>query len=208
MDCYNNSFFKWSDSNPAEVEGFFIPPEWWSRRYEYSWAINYARSDNIVADMGCGWMPRPFKDMLAKKAKVVWAVDRDSRVANLRVDAPSNLEIVVDDITQLKLFGAGHFDKIFCISVLEDLEDKQKVLETFKKVLRPHESSRIIFTFDVPYDGLKPVTPYPGVDLQEFVDLVWKAGLDFDGCLEMYKNDIVFNSEFNLCCFHCVLKIK
>jgi hypothetical protein len=75
-----NGYFKQSDPSIKELAGYPLPSDWWSRPWEYAWAIEHAVSYMTAADMGCGWMYRPFKDALAEVCKYVYAVDADQRL--------------------------------------------------------------------------------------------------------------------------------
>jgi len=205
-----NDFFKISDPRVDNIGGFPLHPEWWSRGYEYPWALSFARPGEIIADMGCGWSPRPLKDVLAKIAGQVYAIDKDKRVLQLPVH--DNLCLVQADFAKqppdtTRLFADGYFDKIFCISVLEDLNDMvPAALREFARLIKP--GGKIIMTFDVKYNLDAPAGPYPGVNLPEFmVDNIFSGdlGLRFHGDVFTDKSNAVVHPNWNLCCYHCVL---
>jgi len=195
-----NGYFKTWDKRANEVEGYSIPDVWWSRVYEYPWAIQFA--EGIAADMGAGWMDRPFKDMLAKRCDEVYAFDVDGRVLELQT-AP-NVHLICKDFTRKMDAYRGAFDTIFCISVLEDVPDIGKALKEFEKCLKP--GGRIVITMDVQYDLAKPLGKYPGVNMEKFIWGIHRAGLQFVGDVDFDKMGAVVNPDFNLCCFHCVLE--
>lgn len=192
-----NGFFRTTDPRLDEVGGRKLPVDWWSRPYEYAFSMKYA--NGVVADMGAGWMDRPFKDALAQKCDHVTAVDLDSRIMDLR--AAQNVKFVCHDFT--KPLGKK-FDRIFCISVLEDLGDKlPDALKSFAADLK--DDGLIVITMDVKYDPEKPSGKYPGVHLPNFTKSVYEAGLEYRGECDDNLDDLVHSDEFNLCCFHCVL---
>ena len=94
----DNGYFKQSDPHISELAGYQLPPDWWSRGYEYPWALEYAEKGQAVADMGCGWMYRPFKDALVALGCQVYAVDGDKRL--LTQEKRPGVEIVVADFTK------------------------------------------------------------------------------------------------------------
>ena len=197
-----NGYFKQSDPRIEELAGYQLPADWWSRPWEYAWAIEYAKSGMTVADMGCGWTYRPFKDALAALGCKVYAVDGDKRV--LTLEKRPDLEFMVADITKpIEKISAGSLDRVFCISVLEDLSDMAAALKEFARVIKP--DGKIVLTFDVPYlDAPTPV--YPGLPLGIFNQAKKEAGLSYDGYLvDTNIMDAVNHQEWNLCVFHCLL---
>jgi SAM-dependent methyltransferase len=197
-----NGYFKQSDPSIKELAGYQLPSDWWSRPWEYAWAIEHAVSYMTAADMGCGWMYRPFKDALAEVCKYVYAVDADQRLHEQ--EKADNMGFVIGDITkQIPAIPSGQLDRVFCISVLEDLGDMATpALKEFKRCL--NDSGKIILTFDVPYlDAPTPV--YPGLPLDKFEKAMIDAGLSYDGAIDYEKESAVNHQEWNLCVFHCVL---
>ena len=198
----NNGFFKQSDPHIKELAGYQLPSDWWSRPWEYAWAMNYAEAGLVVADMGCGWMYRPFKDALAQVCKFVYAVDADKRLH--QQEQADNMSFVIGDITKnIPAIPSGQLDRVFCISVLEDLGDMAApALREFARCIKP--DGKIILTFDEPY--LEAPTPvYPGLPLDKFEQAVEDAGLSYDSEVDYSKFDLVNHQDWNLCCFHCVL---
>src|SRR5512139_1696328 len=117
-----NSFFKWQDKQTLTVAGMPLPDAWWSRKYEYGWALQYAEPAQIVADMGTGWMYRPLRDALADVCGYVYGVDVDARLMHQR--RPDNVEFVIASICEpIQQIPANSLDRVFCISVLEDMGD-------------------------------------------------------------------------------------
>jgi len=210
-----NSFFKIDDNhNPVLRVGeweFNLPVGWWSRAYEYNWAAQHAMNRDgqhamsgdglYVADMGAGYTYRPFKDLLAMHGNKVAAIDANEKI----FDTPhvENVKHHVSTFENLvENFGEETFDKIFCISVLEDSGNKVEALRSFKKVLKP--GGQIILTFDSPHNDDLPCNHYPGVTMEEFFRIADETELSF-GEVDMSRENAVFHEQFNLCVFHIVL---
>lgn len=200
-----NGYFKQSDPHIEELAGYQLPPDWWSRGYEYPWALEYAEAGLVVADMGCGWMYRPFKDALAEVCRFVYAVDADQRLHEQK--RADNMAFVTADITK-EIYGIqdDQLDRIFCISVLEDLGDvAAPALKEFCRCIG--DDGKIVLTFDVPYlDAPTPV--YPGLPLDKFEQSMRDAGLRYEGEVDYDKDNAVNHQEWNLCVFHCLLMEK
>ena len=199
----SNDYFHRTDKHVDELWGYKIHPAWWSRKYEYPWAFQYAEFWQHAADMGCGWMDRPFKDMIADICAQVYAIDIDDRVLSLT--RHGNMSLHKADFTQETFLQPESIDRVFCLSVLEDLSEKlPDALEEFKRVLQP--DGLIVVTFDVWYDKAEPLGQYPGMDINYFWKSVYQAGLVPVGEVLDNKADAVFSPDFNLCCYHAVLE--
>jgi SAM-dependent methyltransferase len=202
----NNGYFRTTDPTVRVVGGMDLLPSWWSRPYEYAWAIQFAKPGQVVADMGCGWSGRPFKEELADHGCDVYAIDADPRV--LELPKHEGVRLIVrrflepmDDLPQ--------FDVIFCLSVLEDLtKDLTMVLCKFSDKLKP--GGILVTTFDVPYDTTKPTPTYPGLNIVDFGRSYADAGLRLVGNKkwDVEQGNLVNHSEWNLCVWHGVLEKK
>lgn len=199
----NNGYFKYGDPYTLNLDGHQLHPSWWSRHYEYLWAASFTERDHICADMGCGWMARPFKDILAKRCDLVLAVDADDRL--LELPSHDNMVKIVADITKDTGIEANGLDRVYCISVLEDLATHlTEVLTEFKRILKP--DGLIVITTDVQHDFTRMLGQYPATNIHRLIEAVSAAGLAFDGAIDFDRTDAVYNDEFNLCCFHAVLR--
>jgi ubiquinone/menaquinone biosynthesis C-methylase UbiE len=198
-----NGFFKITDPKTDQVGGFPINANWWSRSFEYPWAFQFAGKDQTVADMGCGWTPRPFKDALAATCEKVYAVDGNKNILDFK--AQPRLTYVVADFTEpVEAIPDESLDRLFCISVLEDIGGKvAKALYQFGRLIK--QGGLCVLTFDVQYDMDKPLGQYPGVKLESFQQAVDLSGLKLREQIETDKSDAVYNPDFNLACYHCVL---
>jgi SAM-dependent methyltransferase len=194
-----SGFFKQNDAWVSEFQGYPLGWDWWSRCYEYPWAFQYAKSGMDVADMGCGYERRPFKDGLAQVCKHVYAVDIGSEL--LFQEPHDNMQFVVADFTErIEAIPDGSLDAVFCISVLEDLGDRIPfALQEFSRCLKP--SGLCLLTCDVQYDLDKPLGPFPAVALD--IDAAAReARLLPRDWFDSDKQDAVYHVTFNLCVAH------
>jgi SAM-dependent methyltransferase len=184
-------------------------PGWWSRPYEYPWALEHAWGNRwVAAEMGCGYTFRPFKDMLAKLYLDVWAVDSNPDVLNLG-PFPDNMKVVVADFTQsVPEIPSDSVDAVCCVSVLEDLmgEDRLRgALTEFRRIMKP--SGVMVLTFDVPFDDNKPTPKYPGMDLGRFLNMKDECRLYMESQPDFSKEGVLVDPyDYNLCVWHCTLR--
>ena len=199
---HNNDIFHLDDPHPEEFHGYQVPEGWWSRRYEYAWAAQWAGFGETVVDMGYGYMHRPFKNFLCDHAEIVYGIDaRPSQESQL----PGNFVPLVEDFTAQTSLADNSMDKVYCLSVLEDTNHIDRALVEFKRVLTP--GGLIVLTFDMPFDIDKPEHElYKGVNAGEIYDFAHQAGLKFVDDVRYDYKDAVFNEEFNLCVYHCLLE--
>lgn len=198
----NNGYFRTTDPTVNVVGGMQLLPSWWSRMYEYAWAVQFAKPGQVVADMGCGWSGRPFKEELADRGCDVYAIDGDPRV--LELPKHDGVRLIVRKFLE-PMDDLPQFDVIFCISVLEDLtKDLPEVLKKFASKMK--DDGLLVVTFDTPYDKLKPTPTYPGLDMLEFYFALGKAKLMLVGEIDANESNRVNHAEWNLAVTHWVLK--
>jgi SAM-dependent methyltransferase len=157
----------------------------------------------VVADMGCGYMQRPFKDVLAQVCKHVYAVDVG---AELLAQAPhDNMQFVVADFTQrIEAIPDGGLDVVFCISVLEELGGALgDALKEFYRCLRP--GGLCVITCDVKFDKDKPLGQFGAVDLEQLELAIKLSGLEARDRFNYDIANALYHVTFNLCVFHAVL---
>ncbi|MFS0872432.1 class I SAM-dependent methyltransferase [Paenibacillus xylanilyticus] len=194
---------------------FPLHPAWWSRPYEYEWARQFARSDDVVLDAACG-ISHPFKFWLAEHCREVHACDWDERILSeeaIRLDIASDfgeeaarhlpescltrLHRARANLAQLP-YVSGMFDRIFCISVLEHLDTGTmlRAFREFARVMKP--DGQLIATFDVP--EMRP-------DLLETIMAV--TGLTIDGKLVVDEpDDAIWSDMYGtpIRCFRAVIR--
>ena len=196
-----NRIIKTTDGRITALAGMDLPNDWWSRGYEYHFALDFARPSQVVTDAGCGWMYRPMKNALAEIVGKVYAVDANDKL--LEQQRPDNMEFVVSKMEHTPI-PDKECDIVFCISVLEDIQDPAPALKEFARILK--DDGRIVITMDIPYDTDKPCPRYPGMNMATFTKAVFDADLAFDGSVNLKRNDAVHHEGWNLCVFRCVLK--
>jgi SAM-dependent methyltransferase len=117
-----------------------------SKRWEYPWALERAAlaPGSLVLDAGCGGSIFPI--YLAASGMATTAFDLQPPP---RLDRFHNVfvEYIRGDLTALPL-ADSIFDAVFCISVIEHLEDNRAgmALDELRRVLRP--GGRLLLTTD------------------------------------------------------------
>ena len=137
-----DGFFKWDDEEMEELSGTVLDRGfWWSRRYEYHFALSLIKPNDIILDAACGTY-HPFKYAAGDICKT-YACDIDT------VPLSDKYEYSYASITNLP-YEDKMFSKVFCISVLEHLPQEEiiKALKEFKRVLK--SKGKLILTIDHP----------------------------------------------------------
>lgn len=225
-------FFCTADAR-ADRFVYDLPRVWWSRAYEYAWAATFARPGDVVLDAACG-VCHPLKFHLSDVCRCVLACDVDPRIlcpaailAELTeaVGAGAAHELPRRYFSQIRYtqasllalpYAAGCVDTVFCISVLEHLDDYFNArgrdgltfhvlrpwvpsqifdaLREFERVLKP--DGQIVLTFD-----------FPRINLHYFAAAVRHAGLAFAGDVTgEIPVDAVYSEEHRLHCYRAVLR--
>lgn len=205
----NNSFFKTTDPQISHLIYPLEPLFWWSRRYEYPWAIQFIEESDIILDVACG-QEHPFKFAVADKCKEIHAIDLEPLDYNsinhathiqfnktLSQDLYSKVKFKQCDASKLP-YENGHFNKIFCISALEHITHDviKLILKEFKRTLS--NDGRIYLTID-----------YPSLEVTTALNLIHESGLVVDGEFDYDMIDVIGTEYFGygiLNCYHLVLK--
>lgn len=230
---YHSRFFVASDYRNSDfiVE---IPKVWWSRSYEYGWASQFVSPEDTTLDAACG-LEHPLKFFLLDHCKESYACDHDERILNhseierafLQAFGSEALEgfpkrylqdVQFKQASLNKLpYPAKHFDKIYCISVLEHLSDwfnKYVWLLPLNKVLpfapRMIEHSLFEFRRVLKDDGLIVLTfDYPRINLAYFKWLIENLGFEFAGPVHFsLPSDALYSKSHKLHCFRAVIRKK
>ena len=116
---------------PDEMRGQLVAAEHLAR---YTWACGFCRGKRVL-DAGCG--SGYGSAMLAQEAREVIAIDRSDAALELtRAAVPSSVICEVGDVTELR-FEDDSFDVVVCFEVIEHVEQQDRVLDEFARVLRP-----------------------------------------------------------------------
>lgn len=118
--------------SPEDMAGQLLEAEHIAR---YRWASTIA-SGKKVLDAGCGTAYG--SAMLARAgAESVVGVDiAEGVLQSVRGDMPENVELIVDDLSNLVLED-DRFDLVICFEVIEHFRDPQPVLDNLARVLAP-----------------------------------------------------------------------
>lgn len=188
----NARFMLTNDQKIDSLVNIPLRASWWSRPYEYAWASQFAGEDYTVLDAACG-VSHPFKWHLGQTCKSTWACDGDPRIDNfdsvlqetfddlgytayqILVNCPDlhkQVTLTTDSICNLPA-SMPQFDRIFCISTLEHLCDKDRkdAMTQFAKFLAPN--GLLVLTVDYP-----EVTPESLIAMAESVGLVPAGDVD------------------------------
>lgn len=198
----DNAYFTIHDPQVTKMCGLPLPQDWWSRGFEYAFALDRLGDAVHVADMGVGWMGRPLAAEVASTGRKVWGVDIDERV--LALEPVPNLTYLVGDFAgELLDIPAHSLDLIYCISVLEDLTPDQQENAWYEWRRLLDKGGRVVFTCDVQWEEGQPLGKYPGCDLSALMTGMENAGFRLNGTVDRVKDgNVVHHSGFNLCCWH------
>jgi 2-polyprenyl-3-methyl-5-hydroxy-6-metoxy-1,4-benzoquinol methylase len=132
----------------------YFPSLHWSRQFEYPWAI---KSANLLPHHTCldagGAGFSSFKYAVAKRSKHVTVVDLDE--ASLSMNEfygkkmnINNISYHKNDISKFKF--DYKFNRIFCISVLEHIEDYSEKTKCVKNMIdHLEDDGEMLLTFDI-----------------------------------------------------------
>lgn len=125
----------------------------WSRQYEYPWALQHSNltKDHVCLDAGGGYAV--FKYALAKRCKKVVSIDTNQDYLDKTIKSSKrlgfdNIEFHNCAIQDYK--SEQKFDKIYCMSVLEHIRDKQTRFDCINNMIRMLKpDGEFYLTFDV-----------------------------------------------------------
>lgn len=183
-ESINKQRFNWIDKVNAK------PLYYAARMWEFPYAIYEAHLEQgmKVADVGCG--NTPFTALLAQKvgAKNVTGFDPDYIIDN-NIEGHSHfgarksfidalgINFYNDGMTNMTAED-GYFDRVFCISVLEHIDDisvKQKGLKEMSRILKP--GGKLILTFDcginLPLNDIYQNIQFTGLVPSGTIDFHW-----------------------------------
>jgi 2-polyprenyl-3-methyl-5-hydroxy-6-metoxy-1,4-benzoquinol methylase len=142
------------DSSSAGPDFFFACPvgvQHWSRLFEWPWAVeasNLQRRD-VVLEAGGG--NSEFQFLLARYSRHVVNYDQAQEMLDVsEMDARRmGIHNVVFRRGQLEsiYYPDNHFEKVFCISVIEHAEGAEACVDEMMRVLKP--GGRLLLTMDI-----------------------------------------------------------
>lgn len=203
-----------TDPRLDAVAGLKLPPQWWSRPYEYAWALAQVPDGARfrVLDAACG-IPHPLKFALAEMGCWTDACDQDPQILQpeailkaVQDDFGPEVDSVRRALPFLRLRNANvralpylsdTFDRVFCISLFEHMPRSEQagVLRNFRDVLT--DTGRIVLTADV-----------PGLDPEQLPALLRQTGLRFVGPVDLREPPNALWSDYygpRLRCFRALL---
>lgn len=178
-----NGFFKTTDEYMEKLgDAILMTRLYWSRRYEYKFALKYVEANDVVLDAACGTY-HPFKFALAERCKT-YACDLE--------DAKINDKIIFTKCNVADMpYQDAMFDKVFCISALEHMKKEivSAAAQEFMRVLKPEGT--LIVTIDCPL-----------MDPQKLLEILNDTG--FTTGDSSFDTDNAITSLGGLHCYHIV----
>ena len=232
-NLYSTRFIKNNDSSSQNFV-FDLPETWWSRTYEYKWAKSFVEPNDAALDAACG-LVHPLKYYLLQNCRKTYACDIDSRLQS-KSEVLKAVRLVYGDTVAEEFpekffadiqydicsltampYDDDMFDKVFCISVLEHLNDAfnkytflnkagylrsllrhdiEDSLREFHRVTK--KGGKVILTFD-----------YPRINLDYVQRLGSEIGVEFASNTEFHlPDDALYSEKHKLNCFRTILHKK
>jgi len=216
MSIYDSRFFVHTDEK-TDTTLLKLPYDWWSRFYEYEWASQFVNKDDVILDAACG-VCHPFKFYLTDRCQAVYACDLDPRIldpeaiiqdvkaffgadvaAQFDKSYINKVDFSIANLSALP-YENNKFDKIFCISVLEHMDQTSLfgAFQEFNRVLK--EDGLLVLTFD-----------FPDIQFDILREAIRQSDLTFYGDVSYELPEDALYSRFHpptLYCFRSVLKKK
>lgn len=161
----------------------------WSRRWEYPWVAHQlgdlSGGPAKILDAGSGLTFFPF-----------FLVNRNPEWEMHCLDYDPRLVTPFKEINGGPQFHSGHlqnlpfedqtFDAVYCISVLEHTGDYQRILNEFRRVLKP--GGMALITFDVCLNGVAEISP---TEAQELVATIQRSFEAKMGTIDFGRQDLL-----------------
>jgi SAM-dependent methyltransferase len=150
LSTYSQSYLANNRENLATYRWIKDSFNQWSRIYEYPYCYEkiaeFAKSDVRILDAGCGVTFFPF---FLNQRFTITCVDQDDYVSMFKAinkKQNTSVEFIRSSLNSLP-FPDNSFDVLYCISVLEHTDNYNKILDEFKRVLKP--GGLLVVTFDI-----------------------------------------------------------
>lgn len=189
-------FVATNDKN-YELDGAYSSMHW-SRQYEYTWGLLHAdiKKTDLILDAGGGHAV--LKYALAKRCEKLITIDICQESLDKSIKSSERMGFKNIDFVNCSIENYNpdiKFDKIYCISVLEHIKNKEtrhKCLDNLIRLLKPNgqlffsfdfviQHGEEIFDFYIDRKGAAELLHYFGVDNYESNDLVY--GIFDKGCI-------------------------
>ncbi len=175
------------------------PMQHWSRRWEYpfvaqrieEFASQRLGSPLQILDTGSGVTYFPYFLSNRLRGIKVTCCDRYSSYRRIFAEINRNLQggsvsFVCSSLQSLP-FSAESCDIVYCISVLEHTDDHVRILNEFRRVLRP--GGLLLLTFDVSLDGRSEIPRTTAAELLRLVSERFAKDRDTDYQKELDRLD-------------------
>lgn len=154
MLCPEGAQLKWVDGS---LIGFLhpTPTMHWSRSREYPWALGAVSINPTDRILDAAGAHGPLQYLLAQRTPQGSVTNADLTPAYFdhvrRHPLGHTVQLDCEDLTKMT-YVSDHFDKIYCISVLEHIPEQTKALAELLRVLKP--GGHLVLTCDVQVDWL------------------------------------------------------
>ncbi len=174
----------------------------WSRQWEYPYVfqqiIQLAQSGKQLKVLDAGSGVTFFPWYLQQQLDVsVSCCDYDQALTPVYqhlAQALSPVEFSAEDLRTLS-YPDNSFDVIYCVSVLEHTGDYKKIIEGFKRILKP--GGQLIITFDVSLNGSRDISPLMAEKLLGYLFEQSTSTTDLiTGFTDQLKNEAILTTHF------------
>lgn len=179
IETFSNDFLKTNCQYLLDYGRRWVPDplHQWSRQWEYPFVVDrvseYINTDRTshrvsILDAGSGVTFLPYYITSSFENVRVCCCDYNPSFGavfskiNAQYEAP--VEFYPEDIRTLP-FKDDSFDIVYCVSVLEHIENFETPIKEFKRVLK--RDGMLIVTFDISLDGLSKI---PVKEAEELID--------------------------------------
>lgn len=172
METFSNAFVQKNAFLKSHYKWVDDPLHQWSRQWEYSYVYSsikkYAADQTIpyspikVLDAGSGITFFPYYMANTIENLDITCCDSDGELAplfdqvNQSTGVGERMKFVRTDLHTLPSED-NSMDAIYCISVLEHTRSYAKILDEFRRILRPEGC--LVLTFDIGLDGVSDISP-------------------------------------------------
>jgi len=183
MESFSEDFINTNKNLLKKYPWSKDPLHQWSRCWEYTYVYQQikkiiGKSKVKMLDAGAGWGFFPYFLQLNFPNVEIKCSDYDPKLKQL-YEKTNNGSLTVDiaDMREMP-YEDDTFDVIYCISVLEHTKDYDKIIQEFKRILKP--GGTLIITFDISLDGEKEISIPGAKKLAHSLETNFKASKKFN----------------------------